>query len=123
MSAVGRTCITTDNISKSPNLPDTKKGSFDPSSAASLSRLLCSVFEVSHAEPDPALAIDFQHFDFDDVTLAQLVADFLNALVRDLRDVNQSVLPRQDRHESTKVHEARNTTFVDAADFDGIVRK
>ena len=43
-----------------------------------------SRFEASHTQPDTALTVDFKHLNFDDVTLGQLVADLLDALVGNL---------------------------------------
>src|SRR3989344_1076771 len=67
---------------------------------------------------DAALLVHFQHLDADDLALAQLVADVLDALARDLRDVHQAVLAGQDGDEGAEVHELGNLAFVDHADFD-----
>ena len=63
-------------------------------------------------------AVDLEHLDAHDVAFLELVADPLDALVGDLRDVHQAVLARQDRDERAEVHEARDLALVDAADFD-----
>ena len=42
----------------------------------------------------------------------------LDALFRNLRDVHQAILARQDGHERAEVHQARHAAFIDAADFD-----
>ena len=74
--------------------------------------------DVAHAQADAALPVDLEHLHAHDVAFLELVADALDALVGDLRDVHQAVLARQDRDERAEVHEARDLAFVDPADFD-----
>jgi len=57
-----------------------KKGAFAP--------FLFILFHRLHAQAHPALAVDFQHFDANNITLGQLVADFFDMFVGYLRNVN-----------------------------------
>jgi hypothetical protein len=67
---------------------------------------------------DAAALIHVQHLDLDLVTLGEMIRDILDALVGDLRDVQQAVLARQDVDEGTEVHDALDRCpFVDRADF------
>src|SRR5215472_10391677 len=74
--------------------------------------------DIAHRQPDAPLAVDLEHLDADDVAFAQLVADALDPLVRDLRDVHQAVAPRKDGDERAEVHEARHLALVDPPDLD-----
>src|SRR5262245_55530680 len=73
--------------------------------------------DLAHAQADPTLAVHLQHLDLHDVAFLELVADALHALVRDLRDVHETVAARQDRDERTEVHEPHDLTFVNSSDF------
>src|SRR4029450_1857895 len=74
--------------------------------------------DVPHAEPHAALAVDFEDLHADHVAFAQLVADTLDALVGDLRDVHEAVLAGQDLDECAEVHQPHDLALVDAPDFD-----
>src|SRR6185437_8838044 len=78
---------------------------------------LCGV-DVPHGQADAALAVHFQHLHADHVSFLELVADPLDALIVDLRDVHQAVAPGKDGDERAEVHQAGHFTLVDAADFD-----
>src|SRR5690606_41086523 len=71
-----------------------------------------------HGQADTALLVHFQHLDLDHVAFLEHVADALNALVRDLRDVHQAVLARGDGHERAEVHQLGDLALVDAARLD-----
>ena len=71
-----------------------------------------------HAESYAALAIDFEHLDANFVAFAELVADFLDSLGRNLRNVHEAIASRQNGYERTKVHQLGNFALVDLADFD-----
>ena len=60
---------------------------------------------VSHAQANAALPVDFQHLDAHQVTFAEAVADSLDTLVGDLRDMHQAIPAGQNRDESAEVHE------------------
>src|SRR6185312_6821279 len=70
-----------------------------------------------HAEADAALPIHFQHLDPDHIAFLELVADALDTLFGDLRDVHQAVAARQDGDEGAEVHELDHLALVDAAHF------
>src|SRR5689334_16923525 len=73
---------------------------------------------IPHGQADAALAVHFQHLHADHVAFLELVADALDALVRDLRDVHQAIAAREDRDEGAEVHQAHHLALVDAAHFD-----
>ena len=66
---------------------------------------------------DTALAVNFQNFHRHFLTHLQ-VSHFLNALVSDLRDVNQTFLTAADGNERAKVNDTGHFTIVDTANFD-----
>src|SRR5262249_49593434 len=72
----------------------------------------------AHRQADAPLAIDLEDLHANHVALAQLVADALDALVGDLRDVHQAITPRQDGDEGAEVHQARHLALVDLPDLD-----
>jgi hypothetical protein len=74
--------------------------------------------DAAHRQAHAALAIDFQHLHAHHVAFLELVADALDALLGDLRDVHQAIATRQDGDERAEIHQARDATFIDAADFD-----
>ncbi len=74
--------------------------------------------DVAHGQAHATLTVDFEHLHAHHIAFLQLVADALDALVGDLRDVHEAVAARQDRDERTEVHQARDLAFVDATDFD-----
>jgi hypothetical protein len=69
-----------------------------------------------HRQLDAALLVGLQHLDLDDLAFLQEVGDVLDPLVRDLADVQQTVLARQDVDEGTEVQDLRDRAFVDLAD-------
>ena len=71
-----------------------------------------------HGEPDTTLAIDFQDLDLHDIAFGQFVTDFLDSFVRDLRNMHQAILARQDRDERAKIHQAGDLALVNATHFD-----
>src|SRR5690606_12829299 len=75
-----------------------------------------SVYRL-HAEADAALLVDLEHLHLDHIAFLELVADLLDALVGDLRDVHQAIATRQDGDERAEVHQLRHLALVDAADF------
>src|SRR5450631_1948754 len=73
---------------------------------------------VAHGQAHAALAIDLEHLDAHHIAFLELVADTLDPLFGNLRDVDQTVAARQDGHECTEIHQARDLAFVYAAHFD-----
>src|SRR2546421_5692451 len=79
-------------------------------------RLKSGGVDVPHGKADASLTIDLQNLHADDISLLELVADTLDALVGDLRDVHQAVAARQDGHERAEVHQPCDLPLVDAPD-------
>src|SRR5450631_539187 len=73
---------------------------------------------VAHGQAHAALAIDLEHLDAHHIAFLELVADTLDPLFGNLRDVDQTVAARQDGHECTEIHQARDLAFVYAAHLD-----
>src|ERR1700722_14748335 len=74
--------------------------------------------DVSHRQAHASLAIDFEHLHAHHVAFLELVADALDALLGDLRDMHQTVAARQDGHERAEVHQPRDLAFIYPAHFD-----
>src|SRR5207248_11050356 len=70
------------------------------------------------AQVEPALAVDLDRLDHDLVAVVEQLLDALYPMVGELRDVDQSVLVRQDLDESAKRHDADDLALVDVAHFD-----
>src|SRR6201999_2935929 len=68
--------------------------------------------DVPHGQADPSLTVDFEHLHAHHVAFLELVADTLDALVGDLRDVDQAIATRKDRHEGAEVHETDDFALV-----------
>ncbi len=58
-----------------------------------------------HRQLDTAALIDVEYFYFDLLTFFQIVGHTLHALVRDLRNVDQTVFARQDRDEGAEIND------------------
>src|SRR5690554_2752082 len=69
------------------------------------------------AQLDAATSIQVHHFDQDILTLAEVLRNVFYAIRRDLRNVNQSILARQNRYERTKINDARYFTLIDSSHF------
>src|SRR5438309_919878 len=74
--------------------------------------------DVAHRQADASLAVDLEHLHANHIPFLELVADTLDALVGDLRDVHQAVAPGEDGHESAEIHQARDLAFVHLTHFD-----
>src|SRR6202043_3349289 len=59
---------------------------------------------------------DLENLHAHEIAFLELVAHALDAFVRDLRDVHQTVTAGKDRDESAEIHEARDLALVDAPD-------
>ena len=62
-------------------------------------------FQFLHAQADTALTIHFQDLHANHVTFFQGIADFLDPLVRNLGNVYEAILARQDFDESAELRE------------------
>src|SRR5450432_1866449 len=78
----------------------------------------CVLGHGLHRQADAALLVDFEHLDLDDVAFLELVGNLLDALVGNLRDVDEAVLARQDGDERAEIHQLGYLAFVDAARLD-----
>ncbi len=70
-----------------------------------------------HGESDATLTVHFEDLDLHFIAFCQLVADFLDALVGDLRDVYEAIFARQNRDECTEVHQSSDLAIVNTANF------
>src|SRR5690554_5347201 len=70
-----------------------------------------------HRQFDTATLIYIQHFDLNHVAFINVVSDFLNALLRDLRNMQQTFSAWHDFYECTEVHYTSDTAVVDLAHF------
>src|SRR6185437_17167275 len=75
---------------------------------------LCCV-DVSHGQADAPLTVDFEHLHAHHISLLELVAHSLDALVGDLGDVYEPVTSGEDGDERAKVHQPRHFALVHAA--------
>src|SRR5690625_4659701 len=71
-----------------------------------------------HRQTHSALPIDFEHLDLDFLTLAEFVADFFDAIVRNLRNMHQAVATGDEIDERAEVHQTHDFALVDLARFD-----
>src|SRR5574343_991388 len=83
-----------------------------------LSSLGRTVQQGLHGQLDAAFLVGLEHFYFDDLTVLEVVRDFLDALVGNLADVQQAVLARQQIDQGTEGQDLGDRAFVDLADFD-----
>ena len=70
-----------------------------------------------HTQANAPLLVDFEHFHSHTVAFFELVTDILDPLLRDLRDMYQPVLARQNRDKGAEVHQLRNLAIVNHAHF------
>src|SRR6187455_246010 len=71
-----------------------------------------------HRQLDAALLVGLEDLDANDLAFLQVVGDLLDALVRDLADVEQAVLAGQQVDQRAEVEDLGDRAFVDLADFD-----
>src|SRR5579863_1902157 len=74
--------------------------------------------DVAHRQAHTALPIHLENLDPHHVAFLQFVADALDTLLGYLRDVHQSVAPRENGHEGAEVHEPGDLTLVHSAYLD-----
>ena len=77
-----------------------------------------AIGQCLHGQLDAALVVGFEHLDAHDLAFGQEVGDLFNALVRNLADVQQTVLARQQVDQSAEVQDLGDRAFVDLADLD-----
>src|SRR6056297_335001 len=82
-----------------------------------ISRLV-AFLDFLHGQLHATTVVDIQHLHQNFLTFAQLVSHVLDAAIRDLGNVHQTILARQDVNEGTEVHNALNAALVDSAHFD-----
>src|SRR6185295_13689351 len=70
-----------------------------------------------HRQAQPALVVGLEHLDLDDLAFLDVIGDLVDALLGDLRDVQQTVLAGQDLHDRAEIEQAEHRAFVDASDF------
>src|SRR5699024_9387339 len=71
-----------------------------------------------HRQTHSALTIDFEHLDLGFLTLAEFVAAFFDAIVRNLRNMHQAVATGDEIDERAEVHQTHDFALVDLARFD-----
>ena len=71
-----------------------------------------------HGKAHAALVVGLEHLDLHDLAFLQVIRDRVDALVADLRDVQQAVAARQQLHDRAEVEQAQHRALVDLADFD-----
>src|SRR6267378_5412056 len=74
--------------------------------------------DVAHGQPHAPLPIHLENLHAYHIAFFQFVADALDALFGDLRDVNQAVAARENGHEGAEVHQSRDLAFIHSAHFD-----
>src|SRR5574343_766765 len=71
-----------------------------------------------HGELDATTVVGFENLDADDLTFLDVVFNLIDALLGDLRDVQQAILARQNLNDGTEVEDLQHGTFVDLANLD-----
>src|SRR6476661_7020913 len=71
--------------------------------------------DEAHRQAHLAALVDLEQLDLDLLAFAEDVADVLDTLVLDLRDVHQAVLAGHESHERAEVDDARHLAGVDGA--------
>src|SRR5438094_3411235 len=71
-----------------------------------------------HGQAHSSLVVGFQHLHLHHLAFLQVIGHGVDPLVADLRDVQQSVAPRQHLHDGAEVQQPQHRAFVDLADLD-----
>ena len=69
----------------------------------------------AHRQADLAAAVDLEQLDLDLLALAQHVADVLDPLILDFRDVDEAVLARHEGHERAEIDDVGDLAGIDRA--------
>ena len=72
-----------------------------------------------HGKTDTILVIDLKNLHVNDLAFLEVVADLVDAFMRDLADVQQTVAARQNLNDSAEVEQSLNLAFVNLTDFNG----
>ena len=72
-----------------------------------------------HGKTDTILVIDLKNLHENDLAFLEVVADLVDAFMRDLADVQQTVAARQNLNDSAEVEQSLNLAFVNLTDFNG----
>jgi hypothetical protein len=75
------------------------------------------LIDDAHRQANLAARIDLEDLDLDFLAFAQGIRDLLDALVLDLRDVDETVLAAHEVHERTEIDEVDDLAVIDLADF------
>src|SRR6267378_81810 len=74
--------------------------------------------DVAHGQPHAPLPIHLENLHAYHIAFFQFVADALDALFGDLRDVNQAVAARKNGHEGAEIHQPRDLALIHPAHLD-----
>lgn len=70
-----------------------------------------------HGKTDAILVIDLKNLHANDLAFLEVVANLVDAFMRDLADVQQTVAARQNLNDSAEVEQSLNLAFVNLTDF------
>ena len=70
-----------------------------------------------HGKTDAIFVIDLKNLHANDLAFLEVVADLVDAFMRDLADVQQTVAARQNLNDSAEVEQSLNLAFVNLTDF------
>src|SRR5512139_1201329 len=71
-----------------------------------------------HRQANTALLVGLDHLDLHRLAFLQVVGDGVDALVGDLRNMQQPIATRQDLHDRAEVEQAQHRAVIDLADLD-----
>ena len=94
---------------------------FRPAFAGLWDELACSLLFLCqrlHRQTQAAFLVGFQNLHAHRLAFLQIVGNAVDALVGDLRDVQQAVLARQHADNRAEIEQLQHGAIVDAADFD-----
>src|ERR1700682_992904 len=74
--------------------------------------------DIAHRQTHAPLPIHLENLHAHYIAFFQLVADALDALFGNLRDVNEAVAARKNGHEGAEVHQSRDLAFIHSAHLD-----
>jgi hypothetical protein len=58
-----------------------------------------------HGQADAPLVVGLNYFDLDDLTFLQIIADRIDALIGDLRNMQQTILARQQADDGAEIQQ------------------
>src|SRR3546814_18379439 len=80
------------------------------------SRFAGCLIDDAHRQADLAARVDLEHLDLDLLPVGEDVGDLFDALVPDLRDVDEAVLAAHEVHEGAEIDEVHDLAVIDLAD-------